>query len=66
MNTIKTLLDMGGYGIYVWPAYILVAGILGLQWFLPWKHWENIRKTPKPSMDCFVAKSTPRNDSDDE
>ena len=34
MNAIMTWLAMHGYGLYLWPAYGLVAGVLGLNAWL--------------------------------
>jgi len=28
-ETLRAFLEMGGYGVYVWPAYALAAGVLG-------------------------------------
>ena len=28
MDTIRTYLDMGGYGAFVWPAFVLSAVVL--------------------------------------
>ncbi len=32
--------QMGGYAIFVWPSYILVALVLWLNWYLPRKQHE--------------------------
>ncbi|MFL2770896.1 MAG: heme exporter protein CcmD [Rhodospirillaceae bacterium] len=34
MDQIRTFMDMGGYGFFVWPAYALAAiGVFGV-WYL--------------------------------
>lgn len=39
MNLINHFFEMGGYGIYVFPAYGLVLTLLGIQWFSAWRRW---------------------------
>lgn len=48
MDSFLHFLKMGGYAVYVWPAYSLVLGILAIQLFLPWKRW---RKMNNPAKD---------------
>ena len=28
MDTIKSFIDMSGYGSYVWPSYLVTAGVM--------------------------------------
>lgn len=49
MTAFLNFLNLNGYGIYVWPAYGLVTGLLALQLFLPWKRWRNLNKKQKSS-----------------
>ena len=28
MDTIKNFIDMSGYGSYVWPSYLVTAGVM--------------------------------------
>jgi heme exporter protein D len=49
MDKILQWLTMGGYGIYVWPAYALVAGTLALQLFLPWRRLKHYKKKQNAS-----------------
>lgn len=49
MDKLLNFINMGGYGIYVWSAYGLVASVLALQLFLPWKRWKNLNKKTKGS-----------------
>lgn len=39
MNTLQHFFHMGGYALYVWPAYGSVLLYLAIQWFLPWRRW---------------------------
>jgi heme exporter protein CcmD len=32
--------QMGGYGAYVFGAYGCVLALLLLQWFIPWRRWQ--------------------------
>lgn len=32
---------MDGYGFYVWTAYGSVLVFLLIQWFIPWRRWQN-------------------------
>ena len=36
-----SFLKMGGYAFYVWSAYGSVLIFLLIQWFMPWKRWQN-------------------------
>ncbi len=47
MTMLLNFLKLNGYGIYVWPAYGLVAGLLALHLFLPWRRWRALNKKPK-------------------
>jgi heme exporter protein D len=44
MSSFLNWLDMGGYGVYLWPAYGLVFGLLALQLFFPWRRCKKIKK----------------------
>ena len=47
MTTFLSILNLNGYGIYVWPSYGLVVGLLALQLFLPWKRWRRLSQKQK-------------------
>lgn len=36
---------MGGYGLYVFSAYGSVVLLLAIQWFLPWRRWQQYRRS---------------------
>jgi len=38
------LLSMGGYGLYVWPAYCITLGVFGLNWWLFSREKKHIQK----------------------
>lgn len=38
---------MDGYGIYVFPAYGSVLVYLLIQWFVPWRRWQNYLRRQK-------------------
>lgn len=42
MEALKHFLTMGGYGVYVWSAYVSMIVLLGLPWLtcrLRWKKY---------------------------
>ncbi len=47
MTAFLNFLNMGGYGMYVWPAYGLVLGLLTLQLFLPWRQLRKRKQRQK-------------------
>ena len=32
MDSINEFLDMGGYAAFVWPSYLIVAGVMAALW----------------------------------
>lgn len=52
--TFSNFIHMGGYGIYVWPAYGCTAIVLGWQWFAAWRQWKH--------TEIATAASQPRED----
>lgn len=47
LTTIVKFFAMGGYGIYVWPAYTSVVLLLSAQWLIPWRRWRNYLRNSK-------------------
>jgi heme exporter protein CcmD len=47
IESINEFLQMGGYGWYIWSAYSIVMVFLGLQWFIPWRHWQRYLREQK-------------------
>lgn len=45
MDILLKVLNMGGYGFYVWSSYGAVIFILGLQLLRPWRRWRKIKET---------------------
>lgn len=43
MTNLQDYLQMGGYGIYVWPAYIAVFTFLFFHWFIPWRRLKKFK-----------------------
>lgn len=41
------LFDMGGYGIYVWPAYCIAFAVFGINLFLAFREKKQIKKIIK-------------------
>lgn len=41
MNVLDTYFAMGGYAVYVWPAYGLAAAALGGLTLLSWRRYRN-------------------------
>jgi heme exporter protein CcmD len=41
MTELSKFFAMGGFGQYVFPAYGLVIATLFLQWFIPWRRWQD-------------------------
>lgn len=50
--TLHEFYTMGGYALYVWPAFALVAVTLGIQWVLAHRHQ---RKTHQKIKDHLQA-----------
>ena len=49
---VSEFIDMGGYAIYVWPSYGLVALILWLNWYLPKRqHRQLLRQLIRRNQD---------------
>jgi heme exporter protein D len=48
MSTIGTYLAMGGYAVYVWPAYALTTAVLGGFAFFSWRRYRaSVRRLAK-------------------
>lgn len=45
--TLNHLLSMGGYGAFVWPAYLITLCVFGLNTFVALKEKRNIIKKIK-------------------
>lgn len=44
--------QMGGYAVFVWPSYALVAVVLWLNWYLPRKqHEKELRQLKRRTRD---------------
>lgn len=44
--------QMGGYAVFVWPSYALVAVVLWLNWYLPRKQHEiELRRLKRRARD---------------
>jgi len=44
--------QMGGYAVFVWPSYALVALVLWLNWYLPRKqHQKELRQLKRRTRD---------------
>ena len=44
--------QMGGYAVFVWPSYALVAAVLWLNWYLPRKqHEKELRQLKRRTRD---------------
>jgi len=39
MANLQEFIDMGGYGAFVWPAYLVAAAVLGLLWLSSMREW---------------------------
>jgi len=37
-------LHMGGYAVYVWPAFGVSALVLGVNLWWPWRHHRQLRR----------------------
>ncbi len=44
MNTIGGYFAMGGYAVYVWPAYALTAAVLGGLGLSSWRRYRHSRR----------------------
>jgi heme exporter protein D len=49
----QDLLNMGGYGAYIWPAYGISAVALGVATILSWRAW----RAAKAKLAALEAKS---------
>lgn len=47
MTALHDFFHMGGYGFYVFSAYGSVIAFLIMQWFIPWKRWQNYLREQK-------------------
>ena len=47
MDTLLSVIKMGGYAAYVWPAYGLVLCLLAIQLLRPWRRWQKMNKKAK-------------------
>ena len=56
MNALGAYLAMGGYAVYVWPAYALTAAVLG---GLTWRSWRRYRQSVR-SLDRLQQQLRPR------
>jgi heme exporter protein D len=41
VSAITSYFGMGGYAVYVWPAYALTAAVLGGLAFQSWRHYRD-------------------------
>ena len=56
MSTLAGYFAMGGYAIYVWPAYALAATVLG---GLAWHSWRRYRQSVR-SLDRLQRQTAAR------
>ena len=47
METAIQFLDMGGYGVFVWPAFIIVAIVMTVLFVWSWQDLRRERQTLK-------------------
>ncbi len=41
MSTVSAYFAMGGYAVYVWPAYLLTAAVLGGLALFSWRRYRD-------------------------
>lgn len=51
MSKLISLFDMAGYGVYVWPCYVLLLGFIGWQVFVALKKNTAVRKNIKDTSE---------------
>ena len=47
---VAEFLTMGGYAVYVWPAFTIVGLTLGAQWWLAKRYEKKVYKAIKQSL----------------
>jgi heme exporter protein CcmD len=45
MNNLNQILAMGGYGAYVWSAYVITLTVFGINLFASYREHRRIKKT---------------------
>lgn len=63
MKTFLDFLAMGGYGKYVWSAYLFAAIFLSVQWVYPWRRWRHLlqqHQKTEPQKIQVILPATPQ------
>lgn len=43
-NSLISYFSMNGYGIYIWPAYLIVITLLAAKWYAPWRRQQQLKR----------------------